>query len=395
VNTHWPTRRLGEIFEIARGGSPRPIEKYITDDPNGLNWIKIGDATASGKFIEATKEKIRPEGLSKTRFVNTGDFVLTNSMSFGRPYIMATDGCIHDGWLVLKPQNQSLVYQDYFYHLLGSDEVYKKLAARASGSTVKNLNTAIVSTVEIVLPPLDEQRRIAAILDRADALRRKRKQALELSNSLERSIFLEMFGSPESNPKGWKWGQIGDLLQETQYGTSERAGEKGKYPILRMGNITSDGRISFEDLKYIDLNDKDLDKFTLRRGDILFNRTNSSDLVGKTAVFDRDETFAFAGYLVRARARDGVSPHYISGYLNSRHGKATLRSMAKSIVGMANINAKEMQSIPILVPDMHTQRAYAKKLVFTEAYRRQCKLHMQSLDAVFSSLQSRAFSGQL
>jgi hypothetical protein len=200
LNAHWAIKRLDEIFEIARGGSPRPIEKFLTNDPTGLNWIKISDATASGKFIKVTKEKIKPEGLSKSRFVSSGDFLLTNSMSFGRPYIMATDGCIHDGWLVLKPYNRNTVDQGYFYHLLGSDSIYQTLSARASGSTVKNLNREIVSSVEVKLPPLDEQRRIAAILDKADALRHRRKSTIDLLESLTWSIFLEMFGDLDRYP---------------------------------------------------------------------------------------------------------------------------------------------------------------------------------------------------
>jgi type I restriction enzyme, S subunit len=138
-----------------------------------------------------------------------------------------------------------------------------------------------------------------------------------------------------------------------------------------------------------------LDKFTVQRGDILFNRTNSADLVGKTAVFESDKPFAFAGYLVRARVKKGVSPYYVSSYLNSRHGKATLRAMAKSIVGMANINAKEMQSIPILIPDAQSQRAYSDAVASIDASRAVSKRHLQLIDASFFSLQSRAFSGQL
>jgi type I restriction enzyme, S subunit len=269
------------------------------------------------------------------------------------------------------------------------------LKALNKSAAIPGLNREDACRLPVLVPTLDEQRRIAAVLDKADGLRRKRRRSLDLHDDLTKSIFLEIFGNPESNPKGWKGGRISDLLDETQYGTSEKAGDEGRYPILRMGNITSDGRTDFKDLKYIDLDDKDLDKFTLRRGDILFNRTNSAELVGKTAVFDRDEPFAFAGYLVRARARKGVSPHYISGYLNSKHGKATLRGMAKSIVGMANINAKEMQTIPILIPDAKSQEAFSKALSSIEASRLECHRHLKSLNALFSSLQSRAFSGQL
>lgn len=119
----WPLVALGEIFEIARGGSPRPIDEYITDDPDGLNWISIRDATRSEKFIRHTEKRIRAEGLKKSRWVEPGDFLLSNSMSFGRPYIMATTGCIHDGWLVLKGGSET-VDPDYLYHLLGSEPVY-------------------------------------------------------------------------------------------------------------------------------------------------------------------------------------------------------------------------------------------------------------------------------
>jgi type I restriction enzyme, S subunit len=166
----WPTVALGDIFDIARGGSPRPIEDYLTDDPNGLNWIMIGDATRSGKFIYTTEKRIKPEGLKKSRAVEPGDFLLSNSMSFGRPYIMATHGCIHDGWLVLRNGSKH-ADPDYLYHMLGSKPVYREFLKRAPGTTVKNLNTSIVSEARIPLPPLPEQKRIAQILDQALSVR--------------------------------------------------------------------------------------------------------------------------------------------------------------------------------------------------------------------------------
>jgi len=109
---------LGEVLSIERGGSPRPISKYITNSEDGLNWIKIADATASDKYIYKTKEKITREGLHKTRLVNIGDFILSNSMSFGRPYIMKTTGCIHDGWLVLRQNGTKTFDTEFLYYLL-------------------------------------------------------------------------------------------------------------------------------------------------------------------------------------------------------------------------------------------------------------------------------------
>jgi type I restriction enzyme S subunit len=263
------------------------------------------------------------------------------------------------------------------------------------GGSLLRANPNQVADITIPLPSLDEQRRIAGILDKADAIRRWRESVINLLDDLVQSIFLELFGDPTNNPRQWKLGKIGDLLESTQYGTSEKADGVGEYPILRMGNITTDGRMDFDDLKYIDLSAQDVDKYTVRRGDILFNRTNSAELVGKTAVFNRDAPFAFAGYLVRARVKSGVSPHYVSGYLNSRHGKATLRGMAKSIVGMANINAREMQSIPIVIPDSKTQLKYSQRFDHIELKRQAYTGNLKVLNSLFASLQHRAFTGQL
>ncbi len=170
----WRTKSLGEIFEIARGGSPGPIDRFITEDSDGVNWIMINDATGSSKYITSTKKRIRKEGVSKSRMVYPGDFILTNSMSFGRPYIMKTSGCIHQGWLVLSKKEEE-ADPEFFFHLLGSDFIYSEFSKRAAGATVKNLNINLVKSVEVVLPPLSEQKRIAGILDAADGLRAKRR----------------------------------------------------------------------------------------------------------------------------------------------------------------------------------------------------------------------------
>ena len=162
----WQAKTLGETCQIARGGSPRPIQEFITDDPNGVNWVKISDATASGKFIYETKEKIKPSGVSRSRLVKPGDFLLSNSMSFGRPYIMQTTGCIHDGWLVLSGYEQCFD-QSFLYHLLGSPVVFEQFDRLAAGSTVRNLNIDLASRVSLPVPPLSEQHRIVAILDEA------------------------------------------------------------------------------------------------------------------------------------------------------------------------------------------------------------------------------------
>ena len=165
IPNSWCWSRLGDINNIARGGSPRPIKDYLTDDKNGINWIKIGDTTREGKYIDSVKEKIRPEGMKKSRFVHKGDFLLTNSMSFGRPYILNVDGCIHDGWLVISPIGE--VYtSDFMYHLLSSSFAFEQFTNVASGGVVTNLNSDKVADTIFPVPPLAEQQRIVAKIEK-------------------------------------------------------------------------------------------------------------------------------------------------------------------------------------------------------------------------------------
>ena len=183
----WPTSTLEELFEIARGGSPRPIDDYITESPDGVNWIMIGDAPEGAKYITATKKKIKPEGVKRSRSVRPGDFLLTNSMSFGRPYIMRTSGCIHDGWLVLSPRKGNPV-PGYFYSLLSSRALHTEFSRRALGATVKNLNIGLVRSVLVPVPPEEKQREYAVHVSAIEAAAVPFERSLERFESLFASL---------------------------------------------------------------------------------------------------------------------------------------------------------------------------------------------------------------
>ena len=164
IPSTWVLCKLGAVNEIARGGSPRPIKDYLTNDANGINWIKIGDTTKDGKYINSVKEKIRPEAVKKSRLVHKGDFLLTNSMSYGRPYILNVDGCIHDGWLVISPIGKAYT-SDFLYYLLSSSFAYEQFTNVASGGVVTNLNSDKVADTIFPLPPYTEQERIVAKIE--------------------------------------------------------------------------------------------------------------------------------------------------------------------------------------------------------------------------------------
>ncbi|HAF61697.1 MAG TPA: N-6 DNA methylase [Anaerolineaceae bacterium] len=161
----WDMKKIGDVCHIERGASPRPIKKFITTEPNGINWIKIGDVEENSKYIVSSKEKISQEGSEKSKRVYEGDFLLSNSMSFGRPYILKINGCVHDGWLILRILDKKILDKEYLYYILRSKNVYKQFNRDATGGVVRNLNSQLVSNVNIPIPPLEIQQKIVEELD--------------------------------------------------------------------------------------------------------------------------------------------------------------------------------------------------------------------------------------
>lgn len=251
MNKDWTYRKIGDILRVERGGSPRPIEKYLTDEPDGLNWIKISDATSSGKYIYETKEKIKKEGLHKSRLVEEGDFILTNSMSFGRPYIMKTMGCIHDGWLVLKEREKGLLDKDFLYHLLGSPYMFAQFDKLAAGSTVRNLNIGLVSSVKIPIPPLQQQQQIVSILDEVIAVIDQAKANIEKNIQNAKELFQSKLNAIFSQKgDGWEEKKLSDL-GKTQTGTTPPTNDNSNYgdfiPFVKPAHFKPDGSIESGD----------------------------------------------------------------------------------------------------------------------------------------------------
>ena len=215
----WEQRKFKNTIQIERGGSPRPIENYITNSENGLNWIKIGDAPSMGKYITKTAEKIKPEGLSKTREVHPGDLILSNSMSFGRPYIMAINGCIHDGWLLLR-NDKNLYNLQFLCHLLGNENMLQQYKSFAAGSTVNNLNKELVGSTSVSFPKKDEQGKLGAFFDSIDNLITLHQRKLDKLSNVKKALLEKMFPKndsdvPEIRFKGftdaWEQRKLGDF----------------------------------------------------------------------------------------------------------------------------------------------------------------------------------------
>lgn len=297
---------------------------------------------------------------------------------------------------ILRPKKE-IVDGDYLYWFITSDKTQEQIRSLANKTTnISNLDRKRFLKLKIPLPPLETQKKIAEILSQADLLRQQAKQMETELNQLAQSIFIDMFGDPANNTKGWLMGKIRDCCESVNYGSSSKADERvGHYPMLRMNNITYSGGWNFDSLKYIDLSENDQKKYLVKKGDLLFNRTNSKELVGKTAVFNSDKEMAFAGYLIRLRVNEKAIPEYISAFLNSKYGKLKLQSMCKNIVGMANINAKELQNIDIPMPDIKLQQKF--QAIINEINSKQLHLDYEITEyqELFNSLMQKAFKGEL
>lgn len=302
---------------------------------------------------------------------------------------------LNDSGLTVRPKNIKELTQEYLDYLLLTlnDTIY----SLSRGTAQRNLNVSKFRNLEIKYPDsIELQLHIANLLSKAENLIAQRKESIRLLDEFLKSTFLEMFGDPSTNRKKFMKGKIKDVVTEVKYGTSSPAEDEGLYPYLRMNNITPDGYMDYSKLKYINIvDDKEKEKYVVGKGDLLFNRTNSKELVGKTGVFNEDSEMIIAGYLIRVRTNEKANPWYLWGYLNSSHGKKTLLGMCKSIVGMANINAQELQRIKILIPPIELQTQFARIVEKTEALKTQYQQSLQELENLYGSLSQKAFRGEL
>jgi type I restriction enzyme S subunit len=272
------------------------------------------------------------------------------------------------------------------------------------GGSLLRARPVHVAKIRVLLPPILEQRWIAEILDKADALRAKRRAALAQLDAVAQSIFLNMFGDPATNPHGWHVRSLSEMGMEFRYGTSNKSAAAGKWT-LRIPNVVG-GSIDLKDLKRVPVTDNELDRLRLQRGDLLFVRTNGNpDYVGRCAVYDPDvvrdegfdgDDFIFASYLIRGRIpHDSMSPVFLREHLATLEGRRRLRARSKTSAGQYNINTEGLGSIHVMMPPTELQRAFGRRLRGAEMVRRRSEIAAAKLDRLFASLQHRAFRGEL
>lgn len=254
-------------------------------------------------------------------------------------------------WIVIRNKDINPEFLAWYFR---SPKFKKLMISQVTGigGSLTRAQPKCVSEYPVPVLIRDKQEKIVSILNKCKYIIDLKKNELLMLDELLQARFVELFGDPIKNPKMWEVVSIGEIVTEVRYGTSKAAVSGGKYPYLRMNNLTVDGQLDLTDLKYIDISDDEIEKCIVRKGDVLFNRTNSMELVGKTAVFDLSEDMVIAGYIIRIRLNGRLLPDVFSQYMNLKAIKDILRGMAKGAVNQANINAQELQKIKIYVPKM-------------------------------------------
>ena len=343
-NEDWEQRKFSELVMIERGGSPRPIDKYITKAENGLNWVKIGDAPEQSNYITKTSEKIIPEGLSKTREVHPGDLILSNSMSFGRPYIMAIDGCIHDGWLAIRDTEKRFDLK-FLCTLLGTDSMLNQYKAMAAGSTVNNLNKELVGSTIVSFPKMDEQTKIGEYFTNLDHLITLHHRECVILRKMKVNDW-------EQRKLGEIYGSIGNAFVGT---ATPYYVEQGHF-YLESNNV-KDGQINHNSEIFIndEFYEKQKDKW-LHTGDMVMVQSGH---VGHAAVIpeELDNTAAHALIMFR-NPKEKIEPYFLNYEYQTNKAKKKIENITTGNT-IKHILASDMQEFVVDVPKYEEQKVIA------------------------------------
>ncbi len=380
----WEYKKLGEICDIERGGSPRPISDYITDAENGINWIKIGDAVEGSRYIMSTAEKIKPEGMKKSRFVHKGDFILSNSMSFGKPYILGVDGCIHDGWLVIHDDSNTF-NKDFLYYYLGSPTIYSEFKRLAVGGVVNNLNSNLVRGVRVAVPPLSEQQHIVEELDLLSSIIEKKKAQIKELDNLAQSLFYEMFGDPIENAKGWHLTFLQDVCTKINDGThnSPTNEEVGDYMYVTAKNIKKDG-IVLDNITYIN---KDIHKLIYERcnpeyGDVLYIKDGAT--TGIATINTLHEEFSLLSSVALLKPKNTIVNQYLKAVLNMPSMYNVIRS-GMGGAAITRLTIAKINKIRIPLPPIDLQNQFAERVQTIEHQKELIKQSIKEVETLFNS----------
>ena len=352
---NWPLVKIDELCLIERGASPRPIRDFITDSSDGVNWIKIGDSKVGSKFIFETAEKITREGAERSRWVHSGDLILSNSMSYGRPYIMATDGCIHDGWLLLR-EKSSLLDKDFLYHILEAKQTFSQFEKFATGGVVNNLNSRLVRNVEIPLPPLEVQKEIVAEIEGY-------QKVIDGARAVVDNYRPHIAVDPD-----WPMVELGEVCESIMDGThlSPTNTGQGERLYLTSKNVR-ENHIDLSNANYVSEADHRpiYTRCSVKKGDVLYVKDGAN--TGLAAINTLEEEFSLLSSVAVLRGKcDILDNRFLCFFLNTTDGRRRMLSLMSG-VAIRRLTLTKINRARIALPPMEIQQAIIAEIEAEQA----------------------------
>ena len=363
-----PSKSPEQIYEVYS------VPSFDTKSPEYLRGAEIGSTKVKVKKHDVLLCKINPR-------INRV-WVVGEPCEY--PSIASSE------WIIIRTENMNPHYLAWYFKSPRFQAMMTSEVTGIGGSLTRAQPKRVAEYPVPVASP-DEQKHIIYVFESLQTVINNRRQQLTELDTLVKARFVEMFGVYPDNSMGWKTCTIRDIVADVRYGSSRPAVDGGKYPYLRMNNITYGGELDLSDVKRIDVPESELPKCTVRRGDVLFNRTNSKELVGKTCVYNRDEMMVLAGFVIRVRVNERILPEFLSAFLNADFSKQMLLGMCKTAIGQANINAQEMQKIGLYLPPVELQRQFANFKEQAEMSKLLVQRQLEELEILKASLMQKYF----
>ena len=376
--------KVAEVFNLQIGKTPsrKKMEYWNTGE---YDWVSIKDLGSYGRFAGRTKETISELGRieSGIKQVPSNTLLMSFKLSLGKTSITTRPIYTNEAIMAFLDKGTFQFDLGYMWHQFRTKDWATGTNMAVMGET---LNKKTLGSALIRLPDLRTQRMVASHLDVIQGQLEIAAKKLERLDTLVKSRFVEMFGG-----SGWPVATVGSLATDIRYGTSKKASDCGQFVYLRMNNMTDGGGLDFGDVKHIDLSGAELEKCQVVDGDLLFNRTNSREKVGKTAVFHAKEPMVIAGYIIRVRLGDRIKPDFLAAYMNLPTTKAMLRSIARGAVHQANINSRELSAIEVPVPPICLQDSFLSFVAEVDKSRFVVQQKIEKLQMLYDSLAQEYF----
>lgn len=376
------TVTLNTILEVQNGFA---FKTEFFSDTKGIPLIRIRDL-ASDKTEARYTGEFREEF-----FVDQGDILVGMDGNFRCVRWKGPRALLNQRVCRLRNFSRTVLPEYVFY---GIQRKLRDIEDKTAFATVKHISARQIREIALPLPDISEQRRRVEQLAHAESIMRLRSEAQRTAAHLVPALFCDAFGDPATNPRGWPIVRLGDALSAADYGSSKKGSDSGSgLPLIRMGNVRYDGSLELADLKFVELAPSEAEKYRLVRGDLLFNRTNSKELVGKTGIWDGSRDAIVASYFIRLRVdRARLNPFYLWAFMNSSHMKRTLVATARGAIGQANINSRELRALPIPLPPLDKQREFERRCSEVGDLSSQMAIASEKAHSAFASLLGRMFT---